>query len=257
MIYQQIQEFVALKLSKNTQKNYTLILGRFLTWCNDVLPENETWVNDFETYLKQKGSSNRTINLNMVVIKQFYQYLGKTFDRKRLKESPSHINFLNTAEIKLLVDNAKGSFQGVLMFMVDSGVRLNELVTLSKTKVEGTIPKEWVIIGKGGKQRVIVIGDKTVQKLKTLVKDGFIFGKPYSARMVQYHLKELANFVGIKKSVHPHLTRHHFSIDMLSNKVSLPELKEMLGHSSIFTTMLYTHVSKDQLVKTWGGVLNK
>lgn len=257
MILKQAEDFISKKLSKNTQKNYTIVLARFLAWCHNELPENDSWVNDYETHLKQLELSNKSINLNMIVIKQFYQYLGKTFQRKRLKETPAHINFLNTAEIKLLVDNAKGSFKGVLMFMVDSGVRVNELVTLSQTKVEGKIPREWIIVGKGNKQRVVVIGDKTVEKLKTLLKDGYIFGKPFTVRMIQYHLKNLAKWVGIKKSVHPHLTRHGFTINMLENKVSLPEIKEMLGHSSILTTMLYTHVSKESLVKAWGSVINK
>jgi integrase/recombinase XerC len=251
-----IDNFIQTQSNANTKKNYNLILKRFQYWCNNQLPQGQDWMKNYVKFLLDRGVKNKTVNNHFVVIGRFYKYcFNQKIEFERLKETKTEIQFLTKEVSEKLITNANIEFKAVLVFMLDTGVRVGELEKISNMKFEN-IPTEIVLVGKGNKQRIIVVSSRSQELIKVMLKDGLIFGRTWSVLQVQRALKRLAFDIGLGKHIHPHILRHSFCVRMLSNGAELTEVKEMMGHSSCNTTFLYTHLTKDKLVKTWAGIVN-
>jgi integrase/recombinase XerC len=251
-----INNFLQTQSNGNTKKNYSLILNRFQNWCNDQLPQGQDWMKNYVKFLLDRGVKNRTVNNHFVVIGRFFKYcFNQKIEFERLKETKTEIKFLNAEDSDKLVKNANIEFKAVLMFMMDTGVRVGEMETISRMKFE-SVPKEIVLCGKGNKQRVIVVSIRCQEIFKIMIKDGLLFGRIWTVLQLQRALKRLAFDIGLGNKVHCHMLRHGFATHMLSSGADIMEVKEMLGHSSVSVTQIYTHVTKDRLVKTWAGIVN-
>ncbi|MGH8762031.1 MAG: tyrosine recombinase XerC [Nitrosospira sp.] len=144
-----------------------------------------------------------------------------------------------------------------------SGLRLAELTGLKPEDLsfsDGTAR----VTGKGGKARVVPIGSQAAQALRewmkqreTLVKPGetalFLsrYGKNISPRSISQRLKILAMQQGISANIHPHVLRHSFASHLLQSSGDLRAVQEMLGHASISTTQIYTHLDFQHLTKVY------
>ena len=139
------------------------------------------------------------------------------------------------------------------------GLRVSELVNLKISEINKE--DEFLIItGKGNKQRLVPINgmalkhiDIYIKNIRTHIsikkdKEDFLFlnrrGNPLSRVMIFYIIKDLAEKAGIKKTISPHTFRHSFATHLLENGADLRAVQEMLGHESITTTEIYTHINK-------------
>lgn len=149
----------------------------------------------------------------------------------------------------------------LLELIYGSGLRISECQSLTWNAIQ---EKERLVrvIGKGSKERIVPITESFVEKLgmfKVLLIEaghqptvtGFIFlsedGKPYSIRTLRNDIRDLLRAVGWEGKASPHVLRHSFATHLLENGAEIMSVKEMLGHSSISTTQIYTHVNAERL----------
>lgn len=248
-LQQSAEAFIRNQVSESTRKNYALVIKRFLT-TKDRLQINlkgNSWTRTYINDLKLSGLKNATVNYHMTILAALYHYhTGDQLYYDRLKNEASKVEFLTKEEVDRILAAADPEFLPILMFMLDTGVRVSELERISRTDYH-EVPSEFVITGKGDKQRIVVISSAT----KQLLRPGLIFGRIWKVHIIQRRLKKLCDEIGITKKVHPHMLRHTFATQMLWNGADITEVQKMLGHSFLQTTQIYTHVTEDRLRKTW------
>lgn len=252
MMKREIEDFIRQYYSKNTKRTYSLVLNRFGEWCGWSIPQDAFWMSAWKKYLIELGLGNKTVNQGLIIVNQFHRYsTGREILYTRLKEEPTKIEFLNNNEITKLLTSKDIVGCGIIRFMLDSGVRLAELIEISERDITGDIPKEWVIIGKGSKQRMVMISDETIGFISNIRRGGLIFGTKLNARGVQRKLYRIGIEVGLKKRLHPHMLRHTSATVSLQTGANIVDVQRMLGHSNIGTTQIYTHVTDDRLRSVW------
>lgn len=229
----------------------------------------------YVNYLKSKGLASRSINHNVSVLKSFCKFL---VINKHLKVDPSEYleapranktlpKVLSYDEVKLLLDvdlNDKYSYRNKAMLetMYATGLRVSELVNLRLQDID----LEMDIIktmGKGSKERIIPIGEYAAYYLKLYIKEyrpqllkkentDYVFlnnrATHYSRQSFFKLVKEEAIKKNIKTEFSPHTLRHSFATHLLDRGADIVSIKEMLGHSSLATTQIYTHISNQKLV---------
>lgn len=137
--------------------------------------------------------------------------------------------------------------------LYSSGLRVSELVNLKKQDLDFNENIGWVRLGKGKKDRMFILSKKLSIKLKKYTDKhsdwNYIFSEknPLTTRNIQKIVQKAAFFANINKNVHPHTLRHSFATHLLDAGTDLRKIQELLGHQSISTTMLYTHISNEQL----------
>jgi integrase/recombinase XerC len=146
-----------------------------------------------------------------------------------------------------------------------AGLRVSELVKLTLLQMNLDI-HEIRVLGKGSKERIVLIGEPAVRALSDYLDNGrslllgektnnYLFlnkkGGRLSERMAQKILKKYAKLAGIDKRVHPHLLRHTFATHLLDGGADLRVVQELLGHSNLSTTQIYTHVTQGRARKVY------
>ncbi|HLD69469.1 MAG TPA: site-specific tyrosine recombinase XerD [Candidatus Omnitrophota bacterium] len=233
-------------------------------------------ITDYMFEQKKRGLSANSICRSLAAIKMFHRFLV----RERLaKEDPTSLvetpklwkrvpDVLSEGEVKSIIEAARGNnWQAVrdlaiLELFYASGMRVSELVNLRVDNVN--LDVGYVrCIGKGRKERIIPIGQRAraaVAKYcqsarkksgsKTnYVTDLFLsrLGKKLSRQSIWKIIKRYAKKANIKKEIKPHTLRHSFATHLLEHGADLRSVQEMLGHSDISTTQIYTHVDKERL----------
>lgn len=233
----------------------------------------------FVEWLNNRGVSPRTQARTISGIKSFYKYLlieGKiTSDPTALLESPKIgrklPDILSMEEIDSLIEaidlnKAEGQRnKAMLETLYSCGLRVSELVNLKITNLffeQGFIKVE----GKSDKERLVPVSGRAVEEInkylnnyrKTLrvskESENILFlnrrGKKLSRVMIFTIIKNLAEKVGIEKKISPHTFRHSFATHLINGGADLRAVQEMLGHESILTTEIYTHLDRDYLRST-------
>ena len=141
----------------------------------------------------------------------------------------------------------------IIQLLYSSGLRVSELVNLKKQDIDFNENTGWVRAGKGKKDRMFFISKKFLKKLKKFLDKHsdweYIFSKssPLTTRNIQKIVQKAAARAEINKDVHPHTLRHSYATHLLDAGTDLRKIQTLLGHSSIATTQIYTHISKEQL----------
>ncbi len=235
---------------------------------------------DIKEFLKERGDTESTSTLahNLTVIKNFHKYLIKEnivkedsslfISRPKLRKKLPRA--LTVEEVDLLLDIPLSTpfdyrNKAMLELMYGAGLRVSELVSLTVNQVDlenGMIR----IMGKGRKEREIPVGEYGVYYLKQylecrgqLIKhhhqEEALFlnnhGKQITRQGFFKILKELLLEKGLNPSVSPHTLRHSFATHLLSHGADLRSIQEMLGHSDISTTKIYTHVSDEKVTEDY------
>lgn len=233
----------------------------------------------FIEWLNDKGVSPRTQARTISGIKSFFKYLLMeekiTNDPTTLLESPKIgrklPDVLSIDEIDLLIDSVDVSKpegqrnRAMLETLYSCGLRVSELVNLKVTNLyfdQGYLKVE----GKADKERLVPISKNAMTEIgkylegyrKTLKigkdSENVLFlnrrGKKLSRVMIFTIIKNLAEKVGINKKISPHTFRHSFATHLINGGADLRAVQEMLGHESILTTEIYTHLDKDYLKST-------
>lgn len=261
-------------LAKNTALAYKADLKAFLQYLEDNNIKLEDVchkdITDFLWQLKQKGLKVSSIYRMTEAVRQYYKFLVL---ENVIKKNPSENlvspkipmtlpDMLTLQEVDLLLNSVNGSDiqslrnRTMLELLYATGLRVSELVNLKFDNIN--IDEKFVrIIGKGNKERLIPFTEKARMYLKIYLnnrqksKSNFVFltrlGKPISRIEFWRQLKNIAIAAGITKKISPHTLRHSFATHILSAGADIRFVQEMLGHSSISTTQIYTHLTNEHV----------
>ena len=266
-------------LSDNTVDAYLTDLDKLLAYLTleninilDVRLEN---LEDFSAGLHDIGIHPRSQARILSGIRSFYRFLIMEdylkADPTELLESPQTgfklPEVMTVEEIDLLIGSIDRSTKegqrnrAILETLYSCGLRVSELCNLKLSELyfeEGFIKVE----GKGSKQRLVPISPRAIKEIRLYftdrnlmkIKPGFEdcvfisnFGKNISRIMVFHIIKELAVRIGLKKKISPHTFRHSFATHLLEGGANLRAIQCMLGHESIGTTEIYTHIDRNML----------
>jgi integrase/recombinase XerD len=270
-------------LSLNTINSYKLDIQRYINFLHDNKIEEienitEEIFSEFLYILKEVGLEANSISRNFSSIKGFHEFLiseGITgydpmvnFDRPKLsKRLPS---VLSIEEIDLLLAQPDmESFYGkrdraILELMYATGLRVSEVITIRNSNSNLLFDSELIrVFGKGSKERVIPIGKSAMLYINLYLTESrpklvskksstdILFlnhhGKKISRASIWEMIKKYSGMAGIQKNVHPHTIRHSFATHLLEGGADLRAVQEMLGHSDISTTQIYTHIDREYL----------
>jgi len=142
----------------------------------------------------------------------------------------------------------------IVSLLYSTGLRVSELVNLRVSDLNLEEKTGWVRRGKGGKDRLFVMSDSLSEELKEYFGDRgkgneYVFSKikPLTTRNIQKIIKGASGRAGISKKTTPHTLRHSFATHLLEQGIDIRVIQAMLGHSSLSTTQVYTHISSEQL----------
>jgi integrase/recombinase XerC len=276
-----------LRVEKNasplTLRNYEHALRAFRHWCKDFCGWAALGAEDFRDYLFElmKAETGRaTIRLHFAALRGFYQYLNQ---RQGLAINPLKEVVLPKLEKKLPVvltvaqvedllampfevprDKQAPSWMAardaaILEMFYSAGIRLAELAALNVVDCdlrEGCLR----VRGKGNKERVCPIGGPAVRALERYLQEADVHNgalfisklrERLSSRSVWALLKKYLRLSGIPVPASPHKLRHSFATHLLDNGADLRSVQELLGHASLSTTQIYTHVTVDRMRKVY------
>lgn len=272
--------------SVHTIENYDRYLTRFINFLKKDDPRDITdeSVRQFRLWLNRQSTGNnrfkdltltrKTQNYYLIALRAFLKYLArqevKTLPSERIelaKVTERSLDLISRTELSRLLESPKGTDlkdlrdKAILELLFSTGLRVSELCSL--TSDIDLHSDELSIRGKGGKVRVVFLSDTSKKCLKnylTARKDmnDSLFvqvGKetvrkeagPLTRRSIERIVKQHAIKSGISKKVTPHVMRHMFATDLLSNGADLRSVQTLLGHANIGTTQIYTHVTDKHL----------
>jgi integrase/recombinase XerC len=277
---------VELNYSENTIKSYNLELVKYQDYLKnkgiDYLKINKDEVRSYLKYLDDLKYKNSSISRNLSAIRSFYQYLittekiGKNIfngihNPKLEKKLP---NYLGENDMEIILDfpNYPGYKRSInttrdlliIELLYDTGCRDFELVNIKLQDIDFK-NQSIRILGKGSKERIVYYGEYTKDTIDEYLKTRLeiLNGKKseyllvskesgsITTRRVAQIIDAIIKLVAIKNNVTPHTLRHTFATHMLNNGADLRSVQELLGHSSLSTTQIYTHVSNERLRKMY------
>ena len=263
------------KYSINTINSYRNDLNIFREFMPDDLNKiNFKKLREYLKYLKDLKLSEKSIAHNITVLRSFYKYLMiekivsvnpiALIELPKIKKTIP--NVLSYEEINKLLDikitdKYSARNKAMLELMYASGLRVSELINvkISDIDLENAIIRT---IGKGDKERIIPLGDYAICAIK-IYMDGYresllingvndyLFINNHGNKMTRVGffkiIKKLAREKDIKTNFSPHTLRHSFATHLLDAGADLRSIQELLGHSDIKTTQIYTHVSREKI----------
>ena len=279
-----IDEFVEyLKYQKNysdyTIDNYAKDINEYNIFLNKYeFKYNNVDYNiciKYLNFLNDKKLSKASISRKLSSLRTFYRYLvinnkakSNPFllvtSPKKEKRIPKFINYNNIEEIFNVpnLDTIEGQRERVILeVLYASGVRVSELVNIKLKDIDFS-NKTILIFGKGSKERIVQFGDyaKDIMNLyinkarkeflQGIESDYLIVGKKQqklTTRRIEQIIDEIINKTSIKLNITPHMFRHTFATHLLDNGCDLLAVQELLGHASLSSTEVYTHISNEHL----------
>jgi site-specific recombinase XerD len=272
--------------SAKTAENYKLYLERFVEFTEDIKVDKITtevirkyrlWLNRYKNEHDDELSII-TQSYHLIALRGFLKYLSSR-DIESLpptkiqlpKVSRKQVTFLHFDEVVRLVEQIDESAEegardrAIIELLFSSGLRVSELVALNRDHIN-TKRREFMVRGKGQKDRPVFVSEAAAQKVDEYLSQRLDNLPPlflsYSrnnisstsgdyrrlgVRSIQRMVTKYARLAGITKHVSPHTMRHSFATDLLMNGADLRSVQSMLGHSSISTTQVYTHVTDEHL----------
>lgn len=234
-------------------------------------------VRDWVEYMMDKGNTATSVNRRLSALRSFYRYALKrgivendpTYKLQGLKRKKPLPQFLKEAEMDtLLVSEMWGNTykdvlaRTIILTFYSTGIRVSELVGLNNKDIN-IVTHEIKVTGKRNKQRIIPFGKELEEQIDTYQKLRndeigeqealFVTAKGERITTAQVRIMVKANLAKVStlKKKSPHVLRHTFATAMLNNKAGLESVKKLLGHESIVTTEVYTHVTFEQLKKAY------
>ncbi len=275
-----IEEFLNfLKFERGYSENTISAYKRDLLHFHDHLKKmrissietvTRTIVSSFVTSLVAMGLEASSVERHVAAVKSFFAYLireGKikanpTSDIRLPKKSKKLPKALSMNEAKILVETPKSSRDKAIMeLLYATGLRASELIALSLNDVNMDVGFV-KCFGKGGKERIVPVGAAAVAALKDYIgKDrpkieaDVLFldnhGKHLTRQGLWFIVKKYVKLSGVRGSATTHTLRHSFATHLLEKGADLRSVQEMLGHSDISTTQIYTSVSRERLKKIY------
>ena len=273
--------------SLKTVRNYQHYLLRFEEFAggiavgdisHDVVAKYRLYLNRF-TDKFGRPLTRKTQGYHLIALRAFLKFCAKqdiptlSADKVELpKAEDRHFDFLTPEEVRALVDAAplskktEARDRAIVETLYATGLRISELVALNRDQVD-LVRREFTVIGKGRKARVVFLTERAATAIKSMLDlrdDAFqpLFVNTRHTRgqvrfdgehrrlgpaSVQLLLRRASVKAGILKKVTPHVLRHSFATTLLRNGADIRSVQELLGHASITTTQIYTHLTNQRL----------
>lgn len=267
--------------SPNTYKNYNIDIIEF----EEYLMEEKTnfkdvdykFIKGYLMKLYDRKLSRNTIARKLSSLRSFYKYL---FNNDVIKTNPFKYvsspkkerklpKYLGVSEIEEIfnVPDIKAPLgqrdKVILEVFYASGIRVGELVNIKISNID-FYKKEILILGKGNKERIVEFGDYALDAINNYINNGrkeilkksnksndYLIlnsrGDKITTRGIEKIIDNIVKKVSIKKHISPHMLRHSFATHLLNEGCDILTVKELLGHESLETTQVYTHVSNERL----------
>lgn len=274
-------------VSQLTIRNYDHYLKRFLSFAGDIDPKDIdlNLIRKYRLYLSRwtdpktkKGLKRITQNYFMIALRAFLRYLARV-DVKALSPEKVELGETEARPLKVLDDTGLKSLleapdvsdkaglrdKAILELLFSTGLRVSEAASLNRDSINLN-RREFSVIGKGSKERIVFLSDSACEWLNRFLgarKDTF---KPLfirfqgrvdpadngeamrlTPRSIERIVEKYVKAVGLSVKATPHTLRHSFATDLLINGADIRSVQEMLGHSNIATTQIYTHVTNAHL----------
>ncbi|MCT4614399.1 MAG: site-specific integrase [Marinifilaceae bacterium] len=248
------------RYSENSIRNYVSAVSRFREYAKNQ-NQNQLDFNTVKNYLysiiKQKklGYSSQRLILSAVSKYSELVYskeldLTNLYPKRKQKPLP---NYLSQLQIRAMIENTHNiKHKLIIACLYSSGLRLSELLNLELKHINTTTKKIKIVSSKNNKDRYVILAENLLIILNTYLTQfspqKFLIesrtkGK-YSESSVQAIVKKAAQKAGIIAKVTPHTLRHSYATHMLESGTDIRVIQELLGHSSVRTTEIYTHISK-------------
>lgn len=279
-----IDDFIKYLKVVKKDSNYTLInyrndLLELYDFYNDLINIDEIIVREYLEFLYSKGLNRNSISRKLSAIRSFYNYLiscdiisvnyfKDISNPKKAKTLPKYVLDKDLEIMFNFFDKSKTLDQRnllILEMLYATGVRVGELVLIKIQDID-KYNNSIRILGKGFKERMVFYGSFCEDILDIYLNDGrlkllkgkeseYLFinknGSVLSTRYVRKMIDNVVRKCEINYNISPHTLRHTFATDMLNAGADLVSVKELLGHSSLNTTSIYTHVTNEQIKKVY------
>lgn len=269
------------KYSLNTYKNYEIDIKEFFSYLNDTKTDYKDVSYDFiKGYLMilyDRKLSRGTVSRKLSALRSFYKYLfnqdiintnpfNYVTTPKKEKKLPNYLGIIELETIFNFPDLNTSLGQRnrlILELLYATGIRVGELVNIKLNDIDLN-RKEVRILGKGNKERIALFGDYCLDYINLFMNNGRLKildknnascdyliinnrGRKITTRAVEEIIDDIVKKASIKKHVSPHMLRHSFATHLLNNGCDILTVKELLGHESLESTQIYTHVSNERL----------
>lgn len=273
------------QLSEHTVKNYQRDIKDFLLWHeqSELTAIDTRAIQYFIAYLTNKKMAASSIARKLSALRQFFDFLinqqvmqdNPAKQIKGPKKAQTLPKALAVDDINQLLDQPEKIFDmnnplhvrnyAMMELLYSTGLRVSELAAINIESMDLASGQIYVI-GKGNKGRLVLLGKKAITAIKLWLKirqelanDKFPTtavwlnqrGKRLSIRGIQLQLKQLGQRFNINLNLHPHMLRHTFASHVLQSSGNLRAVQEMLGHSDIASTQIYTHLDFQHLSRVY------
>lgn len=271
------------QLSLNTLQSYRRDIEQYLSYLqeinlNNISDTDKTTIITYLLHLQKKGRATSTVSRNLASIRSFYQFITKnkkidhdpTSDLESPKVEKKLPQILSTQEVELLLEQPKCKDlkgyrdKAMLELLYATGIRVSELISLDLSDIN--LQSRYIRCNKGARERTIPIGSIATEALQEyinkarihLVQDknnGALFVNINGGRLTRQGfwkiIKQYKNQAKINKDITPHTLRHSFAAHLLENGADLRSIQEMLGHSDISSTQIYTQIAKNRIKEVY------
>ena len=262
--------------SDNTILSYVNDLYYFYLFVKkDLNLVKEEDIRDYLEYLNLKKDKSTSVSRKISTFKSFYKflYLNGYIDKKEYplskisypkteKKLPKFIYYNDLLE--MISESSKGKDglrdRLIIEMLYATGVRVSELVNIKINDIDFN-NRRIIVCGKGNKERIVYYGEYAMKVLNEYlntrenIDNQYLFlnnrGEKLTDRGVRYIIDNIMKNLSVKTHVTPHVLRHTFATDMLNNGCDIKVVQELLGHSSLKTTEVYTHVTNDRLKEVY------
>ncbi len=241
----------------------------------DYVTINKDEIREFLKELDSKNYAKTTISRMLSALRHFYSYLitikrveSNQFKLIKNPKKEKHLpNFLQPNELQEIFDSIELETplgirnRLIIELLYATGLRVSELVDLQINDIDIS-NKEIRVLGKGSKERIVFFGeyaekylnmylDNSRRELLNGKKSDYLIlnkdGNQITSRGIEVIVDKIVNDAALKHNISPHVIRHTFATDLLNNGADLKSVQELLGHSSLSTTQIYTHITNERL----------
>lgn len=267
------------RYSLNTINSYK---RDFNDLCNYLKKENETSIDvfivkNYLAYLYSKGLSKRTISRKIASLKSYFKFLQNKYNIKNNfiknikspKKDKSLPDMIYKDELKKILSYIPtGKFcyrnKAIISLLYSSGVRVSELCKISLDSIN-LEDRYLIVIGKGNKTRVCPFSISCKKDLEDYIyfernslaksENDYFFINKYGDKITTRSIENIINKISLdllgNTKLHPHIFRHTYATSLINNGADLRIVQELLGHSSLSTTQIYTHLAKEEINKIY------
>ncbi|ANF21876.1 site-specific tyrosine recombinase/integron integrase [Thermococcus piezophilus] len=248
--------------SPNTIRMYSYYVRRYLEWGGELSARSAL---RFLARLRKEGYSNRSLNLVVQALRSYFRFEGYDEEAEKLKPPkvpkslPKSLTREEVRRLLSVIPPTRKRDRLIFLLLYGAGLRVSELCNLKKSDVDFERSLLVVRGGKGAKDRIVPISRSLLEEIRAylrgrnddseylLVEERRERKDKLSPKTIWYLLRKYGERAGVRAT--PHMLRHSFATHMLENGVDIRAIQELLGHSNLSTTQIYTKVTVEHLRK--------